>query len=114
MNRWPRYFGYLIFLLVWLFLIGLPAFAFILAAQGQIELGSTEGQYLRIFLLREEDAEGLGIVWARPLSSQPLCLQTSVRYVLWAGQAQNVTFCQCIDPTTDAQLPAIPGPCNAP
>jgi hypothetical protein len=114
MNRWPRYIGFLVFLLVWLFLISLPAFAFVLATRGQIELGSTKGQQLRIFLVQEEDAEGLGVEWARPLSSQTHCLQTSVRYFLWAGQPQNVTFCQCIDPATDDLLPAVPGPCHLP
>jgi hypothetical protein len=114
MNRWPRYFGYLVFLLVWLVLISLPTFAFILAARGQIELGSSESQYLRVFLLQEKDDEGLGVEYARSVSSQPHCLQTSVSYFLWAGQAQNVAFCQCIDPTTSSLLPAFPGPCYPP
>ena len=114
MNRWPRYFGYLVFLLVWLFLISLPACAFVLATRGQIDLGSTESQYLRIFLVQEKDAEGLGVEWTRPASSQTQCLQTSVRYYLWTGQAQNVIFCQCIDPSKNAVLPAISGPCQAP
>lgn len=101
MNRRPRYVGYLVFLLVWLFLISLPTFAFIFAVRGQVELGRTEGLYLRVFLVQEKDTEGVGIEFARPVSSQPTCLQTSVRYFLWAGQPQNATFCQCIDPRSN-------------
>ena len=114
MKRWPRYFGCIIFLLVWLFLISLPALAFIIATRGQIDLGNQESQYLRLFLLHENDAEGLGVEWTRPFSSQPLCRQTNVHYLLWRGQPQNSSYCQCVNVATETQHPAIPGLCNPP
>jgi len=85
-----------------------------LAARQQIQLGSDERSHLRIFLLQEKDAEGIGIELARPFSINPPCSQTSVRYFMWTGTPKNVTFCHCFDPQTNDNLPAAAGVCNPP
>ncbi len=84
-----------------------PTFAFVLATNGQIEVGDHPRNHVRFFMVSEEDADGIGVEWTRPLSGQPTCAKTSVAYLLWEGnsQNQNVSFCQCIDPSTGAALP---------
>lgn len=113
MNRWPKRILYLLLLLLWLFLISLPYFAFRLASRGQLEAGGPDN-HVRIFLLQGADAEGLGLERTRPQQVESLqCIETSVRYFMWAGEPENVTFCECKD-AGGAVLPALPGRCRAP
>ena len=114
MNTWPRFIGRFLFVLIWLFFISLPIFAFVLAARPQIRIGGDERSYLRIFLLQEKDAEGVGVELTRPFSTNPSCSQTYVRFFMWTGTPKNVTFCQCFDLQTNDNLPAAPGVCSPP
>lgn len=110
MRQWSRRTGYLLVILLWLILVSLPVVAFFLATQGQIEIGS-ESRTLRLFLLQETDNQGLGLQWTRPFNAQnpdsAECIQTSLRYFLWEGDAsgQNTDYCQCFNPQTQAPLP---------
>lgn len=114
MNSRRKYIGRSIILIIWLFLISLPLFALTLAARQQITIGSEEDNHLRIFLLQEKDAEGIGIELARPFSADPFCIQTTVRYFMWTGEPEDTTFCQCFDPQTNDHLPAAIGVCSLP
>lgn len=107
MNVWLRRLIYLVIILVWLAIMMLPATAFILARNGQIQVGEPDGPHTRLFLLQDADAEGLGLERARtvrPPASGPdtvTCLRTTVSYWMWAGEAgQNTSYCQCIDQAT--------------
>lgn len=113
-NTWAKFIPRFLFILIWLFFISLPILAFVLAARQQIQIGGDEHSHLRIFLLQEKDAEGVGVELARPFSTNPPCSQTNVRFFMWAGDPKNVTFCQCFDPQTNDYLPAAPGVCNPP
>jgi hypothetical protein len=119
MNRWPRRLLLLLIILVWLGIMLFPTLAVVLARNGQIQLGNSDGRHWRLFLLQEPDFEGLGLERARPVApplSAPgaACLQTSVGYWLWAGEApgQDVAFCQCTDPATGASVPDLPPACQ--
>lgn len=114
MKRWLRRFGYLAFVIIWLMVMCFPTFAFVLAANGQLELGSSPRNHLRFFMVNEEDADGLGVEWARPLLGNSSCAKTSVTYFFWEGGEanQNVSFCQCVDPLTDAPLPVDESSCG--
>jgi len=114
MNRWSKITGRFLLILVWFFLIILPLIAFMVAARGQSRIGSDEQNHLRIFLLQDKDTEAIGVELARRTSMETLCIETRVRYFMWTGDAENVTFCQCIDPQSSAFLPAMPGTCNPP
>jgi hypothetical protein len=111
MRKWLRWFGYVLFVIIWLMVMCFPTFAFVLATNGQIEVGGNPRNHLRFFMVTEEEASGIGVEWTRPLGSplpgQPSCAKTSVSYFLWegGGQNQNVTFCQCVDPDSGAALP---------
>ena len=111
MKRWLRRFGYLLIIIIWLMIMCFPTFAFTLAMREQIQVGSNPRTHLRIFLVLEEDADGIGVEWARPLLGND-CTQTSVIYLLWEGNGsdQNVSFCQCFDPN-GAPLPVGNGRC---
>lgn len=112
MNRWVRRFIYLLIAVAWLGVMSLPALAVILAVQGQIQLGDDARHHLRLFALQEPEVRGIGIEWTRPLRRQPNCSRTTVSYLLWQGEGENVAFCQCYDPLTDDPLPVEMQSCS--
>jgi len=113
MNPWLRRILYLLVIIVWLLIISLPFFSFALAARSQIQVGSTEGDHVRIFLIQEKDAEGIGLEITRSTDYEPNCIQTSVRYFMWKGYPEDVTYCQCMDPDTGKALSATSGACSS-
>ena len=74
-----------------------PLVAVLLATQGQIDVGEAPGNHLRLFLVQEQDAQGVGVEWTRRVGEPAGCAQTSVRYLLWEGEGQGVTYCRCFD-----------------
>ncbi len=123
MNVWVKRLLMGLFVLVWLVLMITPAMAFVLAARGQLQLGPQDGRHVRVFLLEDADAEGVGLERARPVAPPQdavgaSCLQNSVSYWIWSGErddSQDVSFCQCFGPDGGA-LPAsvVPSACAAP
>ncbi|MCI0395352.1 MAG: hypothetical protein L0332_26335 [Chloroflexi bacterium] len=99
MRPWLRRFVYLLVVLAWLVVMSLPVLAFVLATQGELRLGNDVRRNTRLFLVLEEEAQGLGIQWTRPVSRQSQCARTSLRYFFWEGssEGQNVNYCQCYD-----------------
>ena len=119
MNRWLRRGLIVLFVLFWLGVMLFPTLAVVLARNGQLQLGDSNGRHWRLFLLQEPDFEGLGLERARavapPLSAPAAaCLQTTVAYWLWAGEGQDASFCQCTDPATGAAVADVPPACQAP
>lgn len=94
MKRWPRRLGCLLFIMVWVVGISLPFVAFALAAKGEIRLGGAE-RAIRIFVVRGEENEGVGVARQRPLPRNPSCYKTNVTYLMWRGQGENATYCSC-------------------
>jgi len=113
MNRWLRRFIYLLVTLAWLCLMSFPAIAVILAIQGQIQVGN-DLRHLRVFMLEDPDVQGIGVEWTRPLRRQQGCSRTTVNYLLWEGEGENVAFCQCYDPQTGDSLPMELQSCTMP
>lgn len=113
-SRWLKRLLYLLIIVVWLLLMIFPTFAFMLANNGRIELGSNPRNQLRFFLVQEEDADGIGMEWSRPSWGQAQCAQTSLAYLFWEGgeSGQNATYCHCYDPVTEAPLPVEAGSCR--
>jgi len=92
MKRWFRRVVYLVVLFIWFVLISLPFFAVLVAARGEVHVGSA-----RVFLLQEVDLQGVGLEWERPFPHHPSCTKTTVHYLMWEGQAENTAFCLCAD-----------------
>ena len=111
MKHWLRRLGYLIIVIIWLLIMAFPIFAFTLAGRGELTFGEAAGNHVRLFLLREPDAEGVGVEWTRPYRPQPACTQTSVTYIMWEGRNENTRYCQCFDEKSGAALPAV---CSSP
>jgi len=119
MRVWPRRLLILLFILFWLAVMLFPTLAVVLARNGQLQLGDTDGRHWRLFLLQEADFEGLGLERARPVApplSAPSasCTQTTVSYWLWAGEGQGANYCRCIDADSGADLPDVPPACQTP
>lgn len=107
MNIWLRRLLILIFVLFWLAFLLTPTLAFVLARNGQVQLGRTEGRHWRLFLVQEANSEGLGLERGRPVPAPGdapdgvSCLMNSVSYWMWTGDGQSVSYCQCTDANGD-------------
>lgn len=113
-SRWLKRPLYLLIIVAWLLVMIFPTFAFVLAHNGSIELGSNPRNQLRFFLVQEEAAEGVGMEWSRPSLAGENCAQTSLAYLFWEGgqSGQNSSYCHCYDPVTSAPLPVEAGSCR--
>lgn len=96
--RWLKRPFYLFLFVLWLAVMLFPCMAFTLAMNQQVQVGQNERSHVRLFLLQETDSEGVGMVWKRPLLSQAGCYKTSVNYLMWQGDGENVAYCECVDP----------------
>ncbi|MFN2143167.1 MAG: hypothetical protein ACK2U5_21955 [Candidatus Promineifilaceae bacterium] len=108
-----RRLAYIVVIFFWLLLMSIPFFMFSLAARQQLQVGPAEDNHIRVFLIQERDAEGIGLEIARAQANAPGCTQTSVRYFMWKGEPENVVFCSCVDMETGDTLPASPGACRS-
>ena len=109
MKRWLRRLLYLVAFIVWLLLMAFPFIAFTLATNGELRLGNES--YLRLFLVQEAEANGVGFEWRRELFQPDDCLRTSVNFLMWEGESERVSYCQCFDPATNEALPVGGGAC---
>ena len=114
MKRWLKRGGYAVLLLIWLIVMAFPTFAFFLATNGEVQIGSEPRSHVRFFLVQEEASGGVGLEWVRGARQVDDCTRTTIRYFLWEGSSadQNVSFCQCYDPVTDAPLPVEEDSCT--
>ncbi|GAB4160329.1 MAG: hypothetical protein Fur0021_32170 [Candidatus Promineifilaceae bacterium] len=100
MKQWLRRLGCFLLVLIWLVIVSLPLLAVIVARSGQVRLGAQESAHVRLFLVQEEESNGLGIEWtraSRQAEGAGSCWRTSVSYWLWKGEGENVMYCQCVD-----------------
>ena len=88
-----------VLLVIWFLVLLLPCALIVLAVQQQIVIstGSAPGQETRIWLISEPTERGFGISTASAISTDDhtLCVQTDVRFLLWAGQADPLSYCEC-------------------
>lgn len=113
-KAWLKRLGCFFVVILWLVGMLFPSFAFVLAAEGQIELGNQTGWYARFFLVREDDGEGIGVETTRPFRGQDQCVKNNITYFMWEGNAseQNNSYCQCFDPSTGNPLPVLENSCE--
>lgn len=102
--RWLRRLLYLMLLALWLTVMLFPCMAFSLAMNQQVQVGQSERSHARVFLLQEAEKEGVGVVWKRPFLSQSGCYKTSVNYLMWRGDGENVSYCECPDPQSGGMV----------
>ncbi len=110
-----------VILAIWFLLLLTPCVLVYLATQGEITIstGSVPGQELRLWLMTEDRNRGVGISSAAVAGGNgttDICLQTDVRYLLWAGRGENASYCECYTRTSPdvawtSAAAAIPGVC---
>jgi hypothetical protein len=107
-----RRLAYLLVALFMLIVLSLPIFAIVLAARGEIMVGSDQGAYVRLFLVSTDDAEGIGIQRFKEAGPSSDCLQGSVRYLLWEGASAELdaNYCTCFD--SESGYAAATGECD--
>ena len=113
MQRLRRYLVRSAILVVWVLVMIFPFVAFTLATRGQLQIGSSEQRHIRLFMVQEKEANGVGVEWIRP-HRRTNCLQGSITYLMWAGEGDNVTFCQCLDPATNTPVSTTQTACQSP
>ena len=96
-----RRLGCIIALVIWFAVLLSPCFLIVLATQQEIVVstGSAPGQQTRLWLISEIDARGLALSSAsvREQDESAICVQTDVRFFLWAGTAAPVSYCECYE-----------------
>lgn len=97
MKLWLRRFAYVLAVLLWLIVMSFPVVAFVLATQQELQIGSDAGTHLRLFLVQEAETEGVGIQWTRPGGQTDNCFQSRLTYLMWEGEGEKATYCQCYD-----------------
>ena len=84
---------------VWIAILSLPALALLLAVRGELSWHPGEHRAYRVWLVMEQEERGLGWEVRREASRsvERVCLQTTVGFLLWRGQAQQngSSFCEC-------------------
>jgi hypothetical protein len=98
-------------IVIWLIVMCFPITAFLLATRGEIHIGSANLSGIRIFLISETQAQGVGFQWDRRLPNDPDCIKSTVRYLLWDGNESgiNTDYCWCYD--LSGQTPQAVGDC---
>ncbi len=86
-------------LMIWFLLLLTPCACFYFSVQQEltIPLGSAPGQAVRVWLVMESRARGLGFSIGQVASETPteLCVQTTNGYLLWSGRGEDAIFCEC-------------------
>ncbi|NDJ60979.1 MAG: hypothetical protein GYB67_07630 [Chloroflexi bacterium] len=94
-----RRFGCGLGLVLWIVLLFVPCALFTLAIQQEIVIsqGSAPDQQIRIWLIMDADQRGLGVssTSVQQSAEHALCVQTDTRFLLWQGQEDPLTYCQC-------------------
>lgn len=94
-------------LVIWFAILLLPCFLIVLATQQEIVIstGGAPGQQLRLWLISEADERGLALSTASVQQSDAnnICVETNVRFLLWAGNSDPLSYCECYQRASDAE-----------
>jgi hypothetical protein len=108
--RWRA--GCVLVLLIWLAVMMLPLGLIVLAVEGNITIAHGgdipnphEHPRMRLNLIMEIDFRGISVTRSALIHNgeNDLCVQTAVNFVLWEGDGEPATFCDCyVRPEPDA------------
>lgn len=102
-----RRFGCTMVIILWFLLLLTPCLLFYFSVQQEmtIPLGAAPGQSVRIWLVMEPRARGLGISVGQVAHETPadLCVETATNYLLWQGQSENTLYCECYSRDDEAE-----------
>ncbi len=93
--------------ILFLIIIGMiPIFGCRLVTTGVLQFGNEDGNFLNFFMLQEPEQEGIGIQWSRSFDDEAICTSNSVRYFMFAGEAENLDYCSCTNEPISRPLPS--------
>lgn len=92
-----------VLVVLWFAVLLLPIVMFFLAVQGDITIprfddvpDPQEHPLLQVRLVMEADYRGFGVTSTSVTESDnELCVQTNVRFLLWQGEGDPASFCDC-------------------
>lgn len=91
--------GCLIAILIGLLGVGMVFAVGTLLTNGEIRFGGQEATATRLWLVSDDQAQGLGISRPEVVSSSAsqLCVRTNTRFLLWRsdGSLSSVSYCEC-------------------
>lgn len=98
--------GCVIGIILWFLLLLSPCLCIMLASRGEvtIDTGSAPEQQLRVWMIQEARQRGLGISNGRVVlqDDNNVCVRTDVSFLLWEGEAESISFCECYSQTDGA------------
>jgi hypothetical protein len=95
---WGKRLFQMFLLVIWCLVLLIPALFFYLAAYGEIAVqqGELPNQTARVWLISEIDVRGFGLAYTSVQAlGENQCVQTETRYLLWQGQGEAATDCEC-------------------
>ncbi|RMG78842.1 MAG: hypothetical protein D6712_20660 [Chloroflexi bacterium] len=115
--------GCILLLILWFALLSTPCIIGFLVIQGQGEIRIPQGdapeQMLRVWFISEASQRGIGISSANAFyaDENAVCVETTVSYVLWYGEGEPATYCECYTRNTPTDSWALiqtnTGTCDA-
>jgi hypothetical protein len=78
-----------------------PCVMFVFVAAGELTWKRGEFVEDRLWLVQEAEAAGIGYSSARIISREsngPVCVRTTVTFLLWQGKSENLSYCECYAP----------------
>jgi hypothetical protein len=95
MKIWSKRLLYLTIFFLWLLVMSLPVTMVVLARNGSVQIGNENRTNLRLFMVQEDRENGVGVAITR--ATREKCLRTSLVYLMWEGEGENSSYCQCLD-----------------
>jgi len=85
--------------LLWVVILLIPLSVMLLAIRGEFRFdlpGDAPNREMRVWMVMEKDQRG--IAYSRPFvvdrDTEEIAVQTNVRYMLWEGDSETVSYCQ--------------------
>jgi len=114
-KKWLRRSGCLVIFLVWLAFMLLPCAVVTLLVNKEITFSRSElpDHEYRLFALQEPDLRGFGFsrtgVKSGGKDAPNVCMLTQVSYLLWEGEAEGLTYCNCYEKAGTDWVPVMVG-----
>jgi hypothetical protein len=97
MKKWSKRILYPLLFIAWLLIMCLPITMVALARNGSMQVGKEDRTHLRLFMVQEDRDNGVGMAFTRATGDS--CQRTSLVYLMWEGEGENSSYCQCYDST---------------
>lgn len=102
-RTWLRRGGCFLLFLAWLALMAFPCTLVTLLVNRELTVTHSDlpDHHTRLFLLQQPDERGFGLERGRIKSGSEeegqYCIVTSITYLLWEGEGENVGYCNCYE-----------------